>query len=70
MKEKAKIPSPDKYSRPGTMLSPRPHEFGKVQRKTYIDCQMEISKKTPGVGKYEATRYDEKYRKPRGGAIK
>ena len=31
---------------------------------------MEISKKIPGVGKYEATHFDEKYmKKVRGGAI-
>ena len=70
MKEKAKIPSPDKYSQLGNMMSPRPHEFGKVKRKTFAEMTMEISKKTPGVGKYETTQFDEKYKKGvRGGAV-
>ena len=70
MKQKAKIPSPDKYSEHGSMISPRTLMMYTKDRSTYIDTLFAQSKKTPGIGKYDKYEYDEKRLKPvKGGTI-
>ena len=71
MKEKAKIPSPDKY-----LCNVHKKNFNDLTKKSKIytfDRQstfntiIKDAKKTPGTGKYETTIYDEKrLRPPRG----
>lgn len=74
MKDKAKIPSPDKY-----LCNVHKKNFNDITKKSKIyafDRQSSINqvvkdaKKTPGIGKYETTKYDEKYCKPARGLHK
>lgn len=68
MKEKAKIPSPDKY-----LCNVHKKDFNDItkkskifpyDRKSSIDDLMSISKQLPGTGKYDTTRFDEKHNRP------
>ena len=68
MKEKAKIPSPDKY-----LCNVHKKDFNDISKKSKIyaydrkssfDDLIQISKKLPGTGKYDTTRFDEKRNRP------
>jgi len=71
MKDKAKIPSPDKY-----LCNVHRKNFNDITKKSKIyaferqstfNSIIKDAKKTPGTGKYETTAYDEKrLRPPRG----
>ena len=74
MKDKAKIPSPDKY-----LCNVHRKNFNDITKKSKIyaferqstfNTIIKDAKKTPGTGKYETTNFDEKRIKPPRGIHK
>ena len=74
MKDKAKIPSPDKY-----LCNVHRKNFNDITKKSKIyaferqstfNTIIKDAKKTPGTGKYETTQFDEKRIKPPRGIHK
>ena len=69
MKQKASIPSPDKYAHQRKDFFD-PNKRSKIymtDKKLFIDSLIAEGKKCPGVGKYQTTEFDEKRnRQPRG----
>ena len=67
-----KIPSPDKYTgqRESFNDQTKRSKIYMFDRKSELARQAEETKKMPGVGRYETTKFDEKYNKPPKGNYK